>query len=440
MRNQQILKLFLVLIISITYIMSFSHFGALAYGSIMSEHDEFAEGTSIGSISVAGQTPNTALQLIDEQLTKWLNETEITLKYMENSTRLDLSYFTFDLEDTISQAKNGQPNFAKVELEPIDEILYSLSPSLTENDFHWDELIAEIIRSAASVEIGSYEIRLESYLKDASKSEPHTIAEYKLQAEYVEAELELFVGKSIEIEPTSQFSLLEFVDDEIGAVSPLTLSKIATGIYNVFLPTNFDFIERHISNELPEYAELGFEAKADQDLKLDLVFSNPNEFSYLLEFEKKNDDIFISLKGPELLNKYVILPEDKETFKPKIIRQFNPNLGPTEIKVKVEGKEGQLIKVFREHRDEKGAVLKKELVAEDFYPPIHRVEVQGLIIKEGDSTIIPETDTTAGNNGEDSSNSTDDEESSTENPTENSDQSNSTNEDDLWGNENELPK
>lgn len=419
--------------------MSFSHFGARAYGSIMSEQDEFAEGTAIGSISIAGQTPNSALQILDEQLTKWLNETEITLKYMEKSVSLDLSYFTFDLEDTISQAKNGQSNLAKVELEPIEEILYSLSPSLMENDFHWDEVRAELIQSAASVEVGSYEIRLESHLIDKSKSEPQTIAEYVLQAKYLEDELELFVGKSIEIGPTSQFSLLKFVNDEIGAVSPVSLSKIATGIYNVLLPTNFDLIERHISNELPDYAELGFEAKADQELKLDLVFSNPNEFSYFLEFEKKNDDIFISLKGPELLNKYVILLEDKGTFKPKIIRQFNPQLSPTEIKVKVEGKEGQLIKVYREHRDEKGEVLKKELVAEDFYAPIHRVEVQGLIINEGDSSIIPETGT-VGNNGEESSDSIDDKESSAEKPKDNSKQSDSTNEDDLWGKENELPK
>lgn len=422
--------------------MSFSHFGALAYGSIMSENDQFAEGTSIGSISIAGQTPNIALQLVDEKLTKWLNETEISLKYMEKSVILDLSYFTFDLEDTISQAKNGQRNLAKVELEPIDELLYSLSPSLTENNVHLDELRAEIIRSAASVEVGSYEIRLESYLNDTSKSESHTIAEYMLQAEYVEDELELFVGKSIEIAPTSQFSMLKFVNDEIGAVSPVSLSKIATGIYNVFLPTNFDFIERHISNELPDYAELGFEAKADQDLNLDLVFSNPNEFRYFLEFEKKNDDFFVSLKGPELLNKYVILPEGKETFKPKIIRQFNPQLGPTEIKVKVEGKEGQLIKVYREHRDEKGAVLEKELVAEDFYPPIHRVEVQGLIINEGDSSITStsENNTEAGNESEESSDITDDEEASLENQDSDSNQADSTNEDDLWGKENELPK
>ncbi len=419
--------------------MSFSHFGARAYGSIMSEQDEFAEGTAIGSISIAGQTSNSALQILDEQLTKWLNETEITLKYMEKSVSLDLSYFTFDLEDTISQVKNGQSNLAKVELESIEEILYSLSPSLMENDFHWDEVRAELIRSAASVEVGSYEIRLESYMIDKGKSEPQTIAEYVLQAKYLEDELELFVGKSIEIGPTSQFSLLKFVNDEIGAVSPVSLSKIATGIYNVLLPTNFDLIERHISNELPDYAELGFEAKADQELKLDLVFSNPNEFSYFLEFEKKNDDIFISLKGPELLNKYVILLEDKGTFKPKIIRQFNPQLSPTEIKVKVEGKEGQLIKVYREHRDEKGEVLKKELVSEDFYAPIHRVEVQGLIINEGDSSIIPETGT-VGNNGEESSDSIDDKESSAENPKDNSKQSDSTNEDDLWGKENELPK
>lgn len=430
MRNQQVLKLFLVLILCITYIFSFSHFGAQAYDSVINRNDLFAEGTMIGSLSVAGKTTNEALQLTDEQLTKWLNETSITLKYREKSELLDLSYLSFDIEKTVSQVKHGQENSVVVALEPIDELLQTLSPSLTSDSINMDELQSEILQSAKLLETGNYEIRIDQFLVNASDSDFAIIAESVIEAEYVENDLEQFVGQTIEIGPLSQFSFLAYVE-EIGTVSSLSLSKLASAVYEVVLPTNFSIIERHISNELPAYTSLGFEAKADKDLKNDLVFSNPNEFSYFLEFEKKNDSIHVYLKGPEFLNGYVILPEGKETFEPKIIRQFNPQLGPTEIKVKVEGKEGQLIKVYREHQDEKGEVLKKELISEDFYPPIHQVEVQGLIINEGDLVVPPTFEDSE--MVDDPTNM----DPSTDNPFSNIPEGSDS---DLWGKENEIPK
>lgn len=415
------------------YIFSFSHFGAQAYDSVVNRNDQFAEGTRIGSFSVAGKTYNEALQLIDEQLTKWTNESIITLKYKEKSEQLDVSYFTFDIENTVSKTKNGQENPVIVQLEPLDDFLLTLSPTLTVDAINLEDLQSQILQGAMSLDAGSYEIRIDDYLADSGEGELTTIAESIIQPEYVENELERFAGKSIELGATSQFSFLSFVEEEIGEISQLSLSKIATAIYHVILPTNFDMLERHISNELPGYAELGFEAKVDLALKNDLVFSNPNEFSYFLEFEKKNDSIFVYLKGPEFLNRYVIKSAGKETFDPKIIRQFNPQLGPTEIKVKVEGRKGQLIKVYREHQDEKGEVIKKELISEDFYPPVHQVEVQGLIIKEEDLNTPP-----GSNDGEVVEGPTNmDPSNEAEVPSNNTPESSDS---DLWGKENEIPK
>lgn len=432
--------------ISVAYIFSFSHFGTLAYGAIVKNHDYFADGTKIGSLSVAGKTENEALQLTDEELTKWLNETTITLKYKEKNEQLNLRYFTFDLTETVQKAKNGQSNPISVQLNSLDETLYSLSSRLNKEDLAIEGLEADIVRAAQLLEIGSYQIRIEDYFLDGQSNEPQVISEFQLDSAFVENELDLFIGKTIELEATSQFSLLDYVKDEIGAVSSLTLSKIATSIYEVILPTNFEMIERHISSELPEYAALGFEAKVDPELNYDLIFSNGNEWSYFIEFEKV-DDVFITyLKGPTLLNQYILLQEDKESFKPKTILQFNSELSPTESQVKVAGKEGQLIKIYREHRDENGAVLKKELISEDFYPPIHQIEITGLIVSTGDSTVTSGTENTEveaeGNpesqNGEPAST---DENGEQAPPSERDNLDNSMNdENSLWGKENEIPK
>ena len=52
MKNQQLLKIFLVLILSTAYIFSFSHFGASAYEQL-THVGEFGENTKIGSLDVS---------------------------------------------------------------------------------------------------------------------------------------------------------------------------------------------------------------------------------------------------------------------------------------------------------------------------------------------------------------------------------------------------
>lgn len=444
MRNQQVLKLFLVLVVCVTYIFSFSHFGALAYDSVMNRNDKFSEGTMIGSVSIAEKSQNEAMQLLDEKLTSWLNGTTITLKYKEKSENLDLGMFTFDIENTISQAKHGIQNSVHVIIQPIDDLIMTISSTLTSDVINIEALENELLRSASMLQSGTIEISLEQFLLDESLNQPEIVSESTIQSEFVEKEMEQFVGKSIEIAPMTQFSLLNYVEEELSEVSALTLSKIATSIYESILPTNFSIIERHISNELPEYATLGYEAKVDIRLKNDLVFSNPNETSYYLEFERVNDSIVVSLLGTKFLNRYNVTPSEQETFRPKIIRQFNPQLGPTEIKVKVEGKDGQLVKVYREHLGEMGELIKKELISEDFYPPVHQVEVQGLIIKEGNSTITPEEDGDILDNSENTESTDgkkDEPKADSENPSENvSDLPDSNIDEDLWGKENEIPK
>ncbi|RTR27325.1 hypothetical protein EKG37_19200 [Robertmurraya yapensis] len=427
MRNQQVIKLFLVLTMSITYIMGFSHFGAYAYVSVINHNELFSKGTTIGTLTIDGKSSEEALQLSEEQLSKWLNETTITLKYKEKSQPLDVSIFNFDLENSIKQVKMGQTNFVMVQLERLEDFLSSFSTSLPLENLKVDVLESDLLATASMLEAGNYQFRLEDYLANSQESEMATLHESSIQVDN-EGELGLFLGKSIEIGATSQFSLLNYIDNEIGNSSSQTLSKIATAIYEVVLPTNFTIIERHISNELPTYATLGFEAKADIELNQDLIFSNPNEFSYFIEFTEEDNGIIVSLRGPELLYQYVVTTAEKESFKPKIIRQFNPKLSPTEIKVKVEGKEGQLIKVYKEQRDEQGTVIKKEQVAEDFYPPIHQIEVQGLIVNEESTSLPPTT-----NGAEPATESPSSTNEAPENKDSNLDES-------LWGKENEIPK
>ncbi len=402
MGNKQILRLFIILLLCTTYIFSFSHFGILAYDSVMGNDDKFAEGTMIGCVSVGGMTRNDAFQAVEEALTKWQKESTLIIKYREKDLGFNKDYFIFDVEKTIMQAEQGQQNEMVVKVISLEKTLTLLSSSLKSSDINLTDLESEMLVNAKMLQSGSFEIRLDKFLMN-TEEEQTVIHESKINLEKTVADLEGLASEKMEVRSLAQFSLLQYLKDQKIKLSPLSLNRLATAIYQVVLPTNFVIIERHISGELPEYAELGYEAKVDEKLQYDLVFSNPNETSYFIEFENIDNTLAVSLKGPEFLNRYEIKLEGKDSFKPKEIVQFNPQLSPAESSVKEEGKEGQIIKVYREHYDENGRSLKKETISEDFYPPVHRIVVRGLIQNKVDSTTDEEKDNDSNTETKDSS-------------------------------------
>lgn len=426
MRNQQALKLLLVLIICTFSVVGFSHFGVKAYERIMNDKDVYIEGTMIGTVSIAGKTENGALKAVDGQLMSWLENTTITIHYKEKSVPFPVDSLQFDVGAAVKQAKQGQKNALFVQYDDWDEFFSALTTTITPADFQMDKLKDELLFAAKNLTTGSHSIRLEHFSATNNESDLLTVNEVKL--DYSD-DLAWFLNESLELEPVSHYSLLDDIKTKTDdSFSPLTLSKIATAIYELILPTNFVVVERHVSNELPSYSELGFEATVDGKLNQDLVIANPNDMGFLIEFTKREDQLIVSLKGTGFLNRYVIRAEDQESFKAKTIRQFNPQLGPTEIRVKSEGKEGQLIKIVREHYSESGELLQKELISEDFYPPIHRIEVSGLIASEEPSYIGENVDQEV------------DEEVDPHQDSEELVPEEDVEESDLWGKPNEIPK
>lgn len=428
MRNQQALKLLLVLIFCIYSVVGFSHFGVKAYERIMNDKDVYIEGTMIGTVSIAGKTENEALKAVDEQLTSWLDKTTISVHYKEKSVPFPVDSLQFDVGAAVKQAKQGQKNDLFVQYDDWDEFFSALTTTITPADFQMDKLKDELLFAAKNLTTGSHSIRLEHFSATNNESDLLTVNEVKL--DYSD-DLAWFLNESLELEPVSHYSLLDDIKTKTDdSFSPLTLSKIATAIYELILPTNFVVVERHISNELPSYAKLGYEATVNYELHQDLVIANPNELGFQIEFTRQDDHLFVTLNGAGFLNRYMTSAEGQESFKPKTIRQFNPQLEATEIRVKAEGKEGQLIKIVREHYSEQGELLKKELISEDFYPPIHRIEISGLITNNDASNV----------NGYNEQEVEEDADPEQENDDDVMEEDVAVEESDLWGKPNEIPK
>ncbi|USK53924.1 VanW family protein [Cytobacillus solani] len=445
MGNKQTVRLFLVMIFSTTYIFSFSHFGVSAYDAIMNKSNSFDNGTFIGTVDVSGKTKSEAMRMVDEQLTKWLNGTTIFVHFKEKMIEFNVHDISFDIEKTVNNAQQGKKNKLMVTTDEVGVLLEELSPTITADEYNIEKINSEILNIASSLQIEQFNFKIEDFLLDTASQNKQVINQVTLDLNTIDFD-EKFMEqlKDFDIEPSSQFSLLSQMDElGLGDVSIETMNILASSIYELILPTNFLVIERHISENLPAYAKLGYEAKVNPEMDMDFIFMNENDGSYKVSIEKTDSNLVISLIGPSFLNQYKIIEKDEKIFKPKTIVQFNPQLSPIEKSVKTEGKEGRFVRIYRETYDEKGERLKEEKLSEDFYPPVHQVEVRGLIKDE--STSSTDNNDTAGelenqtsqsmNNADLNQTNNEEESANYETPEINSNDDNN-----LWGKPNETFK
>ena len=436
MRKQQGIKLFLVMVICTVFMYSFSHFGALAYNAVTTDSDQYEKGTAVGSIDLTGKTKSEALTTLTEQQQKWRSETTLQIQYKEKTIPIEIEIYHFDLENTIELIVNGQKNPINVTIKAsdIENMIKEVSPELTLTKDEINLLTNELMRYAVELTPGNHTIALEKLITSTAKQETINQAELKLFDISVEMTDWIKALSPIVIEPKGNISLAKvFEEKELEKMPDSIKSMIATGIYEVILPTNFTVIERHTSQSLPEYAKLGYEANIDVKNNRDLLFLNPNSSSYEIELQWMNNTLVIQLKGSKFLYDYKVNLGETQQYKPKTIVQYNPLL-KSGIQVQQEGTNGLLVKVYREVNGEAGELIDKVLVAEDYYPPVHRIEIHRL-----PSTSTPKSgDPTGTNETPPSTETTDSTPSDPNNPSQPTKEDEL--EDDLWGKPDEAKK
>ncbi|WP_053364237.1 VanW family protein [Bacillus sp. FJAT-27251] len=405
--KQQGIKLFIVLLISTLFIYSFSHFGAMAYSAMSKEGDLFLEGTTIGGVNVAGKSKAESQPLVAERVQQWQADTVFELQYKEKTITVNTEFLSFNVVESVEAAQNGQANGTAVSIETkgLKGAISQLSPDLILEEAELNMLHQEVLNYSRNLTVGSHRISVEKLLGGDNKGDD-VINETTLQLDDVSvAMMDWVEGLSpIAIPANSQVSFLKTIEDEkLTSMPSGTMSMIAAGIYQTILPTNFDIIERHIGQALPDYIPLGFEAKVNADHNLDFVFANPNESDFYLELSWVHPILTIQLKGSSLLYTYEIEESGKQSFKPKTVIQYSPQLLPGQKTVKEQGKKGTMVKMVRKVYGENGEFLSEETISEDYYPPVERIEVHGLKgsesgdgagAKSEEETADPETETT----------------------------------------------
>ncbi|MDP4162486.1 MAG: G5 domain-containing protein [Bacillota bacterium] len=398
--NSRLLKLFFLLFICSVYVFSFSHFGALAYTAFNSQDGPFLSGTMAASIKLEGKTETEALTAINTKKLEWLQHSEIILRYKEKSLKLNLKMFEFFPEQTISSLNIGQNNPIRVSLNQrlLEKDLDSFSSNFQIAGNDLNNLSYKLINLASLLQIGKFDINMEDSVHTNADNSETVINESIMKPKNGIVELKQLAMEltPINISPQSSFSLLDYCQKKgLVNIPSKTLSMIASGIYQSILSTNFSLQERNTGRELPDFVDLGYEAKVDQTNNLDFVFTNPNADPYVLKFIWKKDGMHIQLQGKKFIYSYVAVKEDEQHFSPKTVKQFSPLLPLGKSKITETGKDGLLVNVYRELFDSNNLV-KKELIAEDFYPPVNRIEIDSLQVPKSQQDSTGEMGTSNG--------------------------------------------
>ncbi|MGP1909210.1 VanW family protein [Metabacillus sp. JX24] len=365
-------KVFLVLFGCVFILFGFSFFGVKAYGALFNEKT-VPEGVMAGGILLSGLTEAEAEAKLNQAVTGW-KENSFYFLQADRELGLDLNLVSFDLKKTAELALANRTNklIASVDAEALgvfleNELKPDILPAVDQK-----ALASEIELAASELTEGIFTLSLENYL--VKEKLPKTLlAGSAIPADSVLLQQPIVIS----IEPLGSFSLEAYMEENSLQLDDDALSLLATGIYQTVLLTDFEILERHISAELPDYAELGKEAAFAKG-KRDLVFYNPNDAAYELKLAQDGASLNISIEGAAFENTYSLTMENEKSYKPKKIIQYDAALNDNTTRVIEVGRNGQSAAVYRNELDRAGKLLSSTLISDDYYAPVHRVEVKPL--------------------------------------------------------------
>ncbi|MBN8191141.1 VanW family protein [Bacillus sp. NTK074B] len=380
MKKGLLVRLMAVLFCSTFFLYGFSHLGVFAYETFFVKSLHLSKHAALASIHLGGANKEEALAKLDEKIEEWRGNQKIMIEFDGESVRLDPSLFQFHLEESIDKLEDNENTSLIVTMDEkaLDSFLSDQFPDYNEDEVNLTSLKEYTLSLAGSLNQGE-SISIFDYL---SRNESTQVI-----FEAVSNELEVtptiknFIDHhpSILIEPNSQFSFADFLEAEGFVVeSQADLSPVASLLYQITLHSNFSIIERNISKELPGYATLGFEAKFNPMNNQDFVITNPNSTEYELKLAIQGNRLKALLQGIPFPNSYNVRLSDKETFPPRVIKQFSPFVEKGSVDIQQEGKDGILIRVYKQKLSTSGEILAEELINEDFYAPQHKVMIYPL--------------------------------------------------------------
>ncbi|MCA0969923.1 VanW family protein [Halobacillus litoralis] len=401
------------------FLLLFTYLGPMGWQIVSSEEKVYGANTSVADVSLEGMTESEAKQALLDRVSEWKNEQEVLLQSGDETIKISTNYLEFQVDETLDHILEGTNQDFVVSTDDSykSDIEDRWNTDLKEQ-FNWEAWTDQLTAEAAELIEEPLQYAVYDYLQSDVTSLYETIASYDIQVDATPALSDLVSSLSaMPVEAQEAFSLIERADEQPVAIDAESLSLVATVLFGAVLETNFTVQQRHISQRLPGYAELGKEASVKPDQNDDFVFYNPNGSHYMISLSMDGSTLSAEIRGYPLVDQYVASVEDVQEVEPRTIVQYTSFVDPGAVELKQEGKQGQRAVVYRESRGEDGFT---ELIAEDYYPPLNRVEWRYGVEGEENSDPAGTGDTggtagaggSTGETGDPGSGGTDDEDSS----------------------------
>lgn len=331
----------------------------------------------IGSVSVSGLDAEEAREKLTEAANEWKATQKLSFKYNDEEIPLNGDLWEFQIDLTVTEMMQSESDDIPLHVVIDEELLKTSLLNLDANPENYDlALLKEVLtgyastfeRNAISIELSDYYAVNQSIVQIAESRVKGT-SELILVPNLAES------ISSVTIQPEETISVRQLLI-EAGTTEKATdsLNMFSSALFELILQTNFEVIERHTSLEFPKYGEPGLNATVNMQNQ-DLKFHNPNSFSYEMTFAWVEDELIVTLFGPEFPLDFQPSVEKKSVEKDTII-QYSSTLSGNNKTIVEEGKEGLLVVTYRETLDKEGNLVKQEKILEDFYPPVHRIEVR----------------------------------------------------------------
>ncbi|WP_377888295.1 VanW family protein [Alkalihalobacillus sp. R86527] len=364
-----------LIVFSTLFITSFSLLGSFTYDAAFGE-ETLPPNALIGSVSVSGLEPQEANAKLTELTDEWKSSQSLSLSYDEQTVPLSGDLWEFHVDQTVKEVAEAESSDVPLYVSVNQDLLKEKMSELDVNPSNFSlELLTEVLSGYASTLEGDViALDLSNYYSVNSEVEEIFQSEVKGTSELILVPNLVEEIGSVTIKPEDNFSLQQLLATA-GVTDKATtdsLNIFASAIFEIILHTNFKVLERHTTLHTPSYGEPGLNAEVNVTNR-DLVFYNPNPTSYKLTFEWQTDTLVATLNGPAFPLQFRPMIEE-ESLSPDTIVQYSASLSGNNKTIVEEGKDGLLIKTFRETLDQDDRVIKTEKVLEDFYPPVHRVE------------------------------------------------------------------
>ncbi|CAN7302090.1 VanW family protein [Rossellomorea sp. LjRoot5] len=373
-------KLMTVLFLSTFFLYGFSHLGVYAYESFFVQSLSLSKHATVASVNLGGANKEEAVKILEGKIVKWKGNQNIILEFNGESARVDSALFQFHSKESIEKLDENENTSLMVTLDKqaLDSFLLDHFPDYSSDDINLSSLKEYVLSLAGNLNKGE---TIDVYDYVDSNASTQILFEAVSNELKVTPTIKSFIENfpSILIAPNSQFSFSDFLETEGFVVeSQADLSPVASLLYQITLHSNFSIIERNISKELPDYVTLGFEAKFNPMNNQDFVITNPNSTEYEIKLAIQNNRIKAKLQGIPFPNSYNVRLSEKETFSPRVIKQFSPFVEKGSVDVQQQGKDGVLIRVYKQKLSTSGEILSEELINEDFYAPQNKVAIYPL--------------------------------------------------------------